>query len=152
YSGDASWAGFAMVTGRWYAGPTEVVASSYLLRQTGHRVGDPLTLTGDAGTRTVTVVGSFMDGRDDYDLVADAATMAPVAATTVPDRLEVGLRAGVDPHAYASSLQDKFGPVSGTFADDRTQGENNQMFVVLDALIGTLTVLLCIVAALGVVN
>src|SRR5262249_55217847 len=61
YTGDATWTGFAMVSGRWYAAPTEVVASSYLLRQTGHRIGDTLTLTGDAGTRTVTVVGSFMD-------------------------------------------------------------------------------------------
>ena len=38
------------------------------------------------------------------------------------------------------------------FVDDRTQDNDERTFVILDALITTLTLLLCAVAALGVLN
>jgi putative ABC transport system permease protein len=45
-----------------------------------------------------------------------------------------------------------FGPLSGVFVDDRTHGNNERTFIVLQSLIATLAVLLCTVAALGVLN
>jgi putative ABC transport system permease protein len=152
YTGDARWAGFSLVSGRWYAEPGEVVASSYLLRQAGHHIGDRITVAGDRGQRTVTVVGAFLDGRDAYDLVADATTMAPVAGDVTPEEFEVGLRPGHDAGAYAGALQQLFPLDGAVFVDDRTVGNDNRTFVILDALIATLTVLLCAVAALGVLN
>lgn len=42
--------------------------------------------------------------------------------------------------------------IAGVYVDDRTQGNDERTFIVLDALIATLTLLLCVVAALGVLN
>ncbi|GIH15748.1 ABC transporter permease [Rugosimonospora africana] len=152
YDADASWAGFPMVSGRWYHAADEVVASSYLLRQTGHRVGDRVTLAGDAGQRAVTIVGSFLDGQTAYDLVAGATTMGPVAGQTTPQRFEVGLDPGRDSARWAETLQRRFSPDEGVYVEERTQDNDNRTFIILDALIATLTVLLCGVAALGVLN
>ncbi len=160
YDGDARWTGFAMIAGHWYTGAGQVVASSYLLRQTGHEVGDRITIVGDSGQRTVTITGSFLDGGDNFDLVADASTLTGVADITgtagVADHrrsdIEIGLNPGTDPSAYARSLQAKFPLSSGVFVDDRTQDNNERTFDILDALITTLTLLLCAVAALGVLN
>ncbi|HEY7813773.1 MAG TPA: ABC transporter permease, partial [Nakamurella sp.] len=156
YDGDARWTGFAMISGRWYAGPDEVVASSYLLRQSGFDVGDHLTVVGDRGTRVVTVVGDFMDGGDNYDLVAAAGTVAGIS--TVADgpesrtTIEIGLKPGTNATTYATALQAKFPDSSGVFVDNRSATNSEKTFLILDALITTLTVLLCSVAALGVLN
>jgi putative ABC transport system permease protein len=152
YSGPADWTGYPMITGRWYSSPDEVVASSMTLRQTGHHVGDRLTLIGDSGRRTVTVVGEVFDGDDRMPLLADAATLAGVAATTAPDYFEVGLQPGTSVAAYVNSLQQQFDQSTGVYVDDRTQGNDERTFIVLDGLIATLALLLCVVAALGVLN
>jgi putative ABC transport system permease protein len=152
YGGDATWTGYPMITGRWYDNDAEVVAASTMLRQTGHHVGDRLVLAGPNGQRTVTVVGEVLDIRDDgLELLTDASTMSHIA-TVQPGRFEVGLWPGTDVATYSGSLQDVFGPLSGVFVDDRTHGNNERTFIVLQSLIATLAVLLCTVAALGVLN
>ncbi len=160
YTGDASWAGFPMISGHWYAGTDQVVASTYLLRQTGHHVGDTLTLTGTGtdttGTgpavqRTVTIVGEFLDGSNRLNLVGDASLLA-LGGDIDQTRIEVGLVPGTNVGAYARALQAQFPDNAGVFVDDRTRGNQETTFAILDALIGTLTLLLCAVAALGVLN
>jgi putative ABC transport system permease protein len=145
YAGDASWAGFPMISGRWYANSGEVVASSYFLRQTGHRVGDRLTLSGGG---VVTITGQFLDGSDNLSLVGDSS----LAKDSGREIVEVGLVPGTDAGAYAQALQDRFPIGSGVFVDNRTRNANEETFLILDALITTLTLLLCGVAALGVLN
>jgi putative ABC transport system permease protein len=152
YSGDASWTGFRLITGHWYGQPGEVVASSYLLRQTGHKVGDQLVLTGDLGQRTVTITGSYLDGRNGYDLVADTVTMSALTGTITPDDFEIGLEPGQDVGAFATALQAAFPLSSGVIVDDRTTHNDNRTFEILYGLISTLTLLLCAAAALGVLN
>ncbi len=154
YARDAGWTGFAMISGRWYAGPNEVVASSYLLRQSGHRVGDRITVIGATGQRTVTVTGEFMDGSNNFNLIAGAATMQGVGTPNDdrPRLIEIGLKPGTDVAAYVRALQAKFPISTGVFINDRTQDNDEATFLVLYALIGTLTLLLCGVAALGVLN
>ena len=39
YGGDASWTGYELISGRWYAAPGEVVVSSRLLTVTGAAIG-----------------------------------------------------------------------------------------------------------------
>ncbi len=152
YSGDSSWTGFPIISGHWYAGADQVVASSYTLRQTGHRVGDHLTLIGDAGQRTVTIVGEFLGNGDYLDIIGDAVVVADMTTDAMPGRIEVGLTGGTKPAAYAQALQAKFPESSGVYVDDRTQGNQQRTFVILYSLITTLTLLLCGVAGLGVLN
>lgn len=142
YADRADWTGHELITGRWYATPDEAVASSYFLRQTGHHVGDRLTLSQG---KAVTIVGEFLDGDSDLTLVGDASV--------VPDGhpgFEVGLTPGTDPGRYAEALQQQF--PQGVRVEDQTANANEETFLILYTLITTLTLLLCGVAALGVVN
>jgi putative ABC transport system permease protein len=152
YSGPADWTGYPMISGRWYDNADEVVAVSSMLHQTGHHVGDQLTLIGDTGRRTVTVVGEVFNGDDRLTLLTDASTLTGLVNVPPPDRFEVGLQPGTSVSAYVRNLQQRFDISTGVYIDDRTQGNDERTFIVLDTLIATLTLLLCGVAALGVLN
>jgi putative ABC transport system permease protein len=154
FSSDASWTGYAMVSGHWYGAGDQVVASSYLLRQADLHVGDRITVVGATGQKTVTVVGEYMDGSDQFTMVSAASTMAGVG-TADPNRpgdIEIGLKPGTDVHAYVTKLSKAFPSTSTVYVDDQTQDNDEATFLVLYGLIGSLTLLLCAVAALGVVN
>jgi putative ABC transport system permease protein len=153
YDGDPTWLGFQLLSGRWYAGPDEVVAGSGFLRATGHEVGDTLTLVGDSATRTRTVriVGAVFDlDSRGIVLISGITTLTPLTDNTDPDRLEVGLTPNTDPHAYIRGLEATVG--NDTDVSLRGDGNTVQTFAILIGLIATLTLSLSVVAALGVFN
>ncbi|GHJ43529.1 hypothetical protein Cs7R123_08710 [Catellatospora sp. TT07R-123] len=146
YTGDASWTGYRLAAGRWYTGTGEVMVSSYFLRQTGHAVGDRLTL---AGGHQVTITGEFINGSDRYTMIGDTSLVTEPRAAHV----EVGLAPGTDSAQYTQALQAKFPEdTSGVYVEDNLAGEGGETITVIKALIATLTLLLGVVAALGVLN
>ncbi|MFC7762446.1 FtsX-like permease family protein [Catellatospora bangladeshensis] len=146
YAGDASWAGHRLAAGRWYSGAGEVVLSSYTLRQTGLVLGDRVTLPGG---RVVTVVGEVINGSDQYTMIGDESLVEQAFSA----RVEVGLTAGADSAAYTKALQAKYPEeTSGVYVEDRAVSEESETFVIIQALIVMLTLLLSVVAALGVLN
>lgn len=145
YAGDASWAGHRLAGGRWYAGTGEVVVSSYFMRQTGVALDDRLTLPGG---REVTVVGEVINGSDRYTMIGDASLVEKPHG----GRVEVALAPGADSAAYTQTLQAKYPEESGVYVEDRAESEDSETFLIIQALIVMLTVLLSVVAALGVLN
>jgi putative ABC transport system permease protein len=124
----------------------EVVVSSYFLRQTGHAVGDRLTLPGN---REVAIVGEVVDGSDRYTMIGDGSLVTEPHVANV----EVGLAPGTDSAAYAKALQAKYpDETSGVYVEDNLAGQDNETMLIIQALIATLTLLLGVVAALGVLN
>ncbi|WP_155370764.1 ABC transporter permease [Catellatospora vulcania] len=146
YTGDASWTGYRIASGRWYSGAGEVVVSSYFLRQTGYQVGDRLTMPGG---QVVTIVGEFIDGSNGLKVIGDGSLVAePMMA-----QVEIALTPGADPGVYATALQQKYPEEkSGVYVEDRTVGEDGETMLIIQSLIATLTLLLAVVAALGVLN
>ncbi|GAA1406337.1 hypothetical protein GCM10009662_38140 [Catellatospora coxensis] len=146
YTGDASWVGYRIVSGRWYSGADEVVVSSYFLRQTGYAVGDRITMPGG---RVVTITAEVINGSDSFTMIGDASLVAkPMMA-----RVEIALTPGTEAAAYTTALQAKYPEeTSGVFVEDQTAGDDGETFLIIQALIGTLTLLLSVVAALGVLN
>ncbi|MEU8080678.1 FtsX-like permease family protein [Catellatospora citrea] len=146
YTGDASWNGYRLASGRWYSGTGEVAVSSYFLRQTGYHVGDRLTLPGG---HVVSIAGEVIDGSDRYTVIGDTSLVTePMMA-----RVEIALTPGTDPAAYTKALQAKFPEESsGVYVEDRTVGEDGETMLIIQSLIATLTLLLSVVAALGVLN
>ncbi|WP_344139312.1 ABC transporter permease [Luedemannella flava] len=145
YVGDARWTGWPIVSGRWYSGAGEVVVSSYFLRTTGHQVGDQLTFEGD---HVVTIVGEVLAGTGNLFVVGDATLVDKPEHTVV----EIGLTDGTDAGAYAAALQEQYPDSRGVIVEDRSSDFDSETFIVLEALIATLALLLSSVAALGVLN
>ncbi|SCG64610.1 ABC transporter permease [Micromonospora humi] len=145
-TGDAAWDGFEMVSGRWFAGPGEAIASAPLLSATGTRVGDSLTIRVDGGAPVrLRIVGE----------VFESGSAVVTAAGTIPGlgppiEYHVALTDGTDAGAYAESLT---GALAGyRLTATPTGGETDPLLLVVQGLTTTLTLLLIAVAALGVLN
>ncbi|WP_026416034.1 ABC transporter permease [Actinomadura oligospora] len=153
YTGDASWGAFQIVSGRWFHGPGEAVAPSALLKATGTRVGGTITLTNAGRTARVRIVGEIMMVRDDgMDVLTDTASTAPLGIGFDPGMTEfhIDVKDGTDAGAYTRSLDRALQGVGG--AADRNTAHISPTVVAMDTLAGMLTVLLVVVAGLGVLN
>jgi putative ABC transport system permease protein len=160
YDSDATWVGYPLVSGRWYEGADEAVAGSRMLRLTGTKVGDFITISTELGQRRVHIVGEAFSNSGDVVVMMDASGLAGLAGLAghsghaghvAPNRFEVALTGGTDPHAYVTALSATFGGfavVPQVTADQ----EDNQTIIIMRSLIITLSVLLASVAALGVFN
>ncbi len=109
YDGDASWVGYAVISGRWFQGPGEVVATSSLFSRAGLEVGDTITLS--LGDRSITerLVGEIFDtaeGVADHVFLrgswADVLALDPTAR---PSSWEIQPVAETSPGVYANQLE-----------------------------------------------
>jgi putative ABC transport system permease protein len=151
YDGDASWTGYPVLSGRWYSGPDEAVASSHMLRLTGIKVGDFITIETKLGQRRIHIVGEVFANGSGSTAVMSTAGLTGLVENVTPDRFEVGLTAGTDPHAYVDALAPTLAGASGV-PEVTADTQENETVAIMLGLIATLTVLLCAVAALGVFN
>lgn len=76
FTGDSSWGGYTMVSGRWIDSPGEAVVPTPFLAATGARIGDTVTLTPLTEPVTVRIVGEVLDPRNDgMQVFTDVATL-----------------------------------------------------------------------------
>jgi putative ABC transport system permease protein len=151
YDGDASWVGYPMISGRWYRGPDEAVAGSRMLRLTGTKVGDHITVGTELGRRRIHVVGEAFSGAGEATIIMDAGGLAGLVEHVAPNRFEVALTDGTDPHAYVEALSAAVGSFA-VLPQVTADSEGSQTIAVMIGLIATLSLLLSAVAALGVFN
>jgi len=148
YRGDSGWLGYDMIQGRWLRHAGEAVAAANLLTVTGTRVGGMLTVTDNGRQFPLRIVGETFDTRQNgLDLFTGWSTMAMVTPGLAPQQYDVGLRPGTTPQAYAGELSRTLGRSYYVILN-----ANRPFFATLSVLIGTLTVLLAVVAGLGVLN
>jgi len=149
FRGNATWTGYALISGHWYSGANQVDVSTHFLTATGHQVGDTVTLEVDGTPVAVKIVGEIFDTRNNgLTVLTDWHTLSGAEPALAPDSYEVGLAPGTSPTAYAASLQTKLGSNYFVAVNDA----HSQTLQVMLALIGTLTLLLAIAAGLGVLN
>ncbi|WUD70769.1 FtsX-like permease family protein [Streptomyces sp. NBC_00510] len=152
FTGDASWGGYTMVSGRWIDGPGEAVVPTPFLTATGTRTGDTVTLNGLAEPVTVRIVGEVLDTRKGGMQVF---TEAPTLASAHPDLTEtshhIAVAPGTDVTGYVKALNKHLGPL-GVTARAGGLDSGSDMVVTLNALSVILTLMLVAVAALGVLN
>ncbi len=153
FVGDATWLGYAMSSGHWYTGPDQVVAPKRLLTALHTSVGGTVKITGLGGrTIPVRIVGEvFKQDHDGLALFTDWRTLTAADPGLTPDprnsQYDVGLRLGTNPTAYGQALGAKLGEGGYGFSINQSGGA-----AIAIALAGTLTLLLSIAAALGVLN
>jgi putative ABC transport system permease protein len=148
FRGNASWTGYDMISGRWFSGPGQVDVPTNFLTVTGKAIGDTVTINFHGTDITVRIVGEVFDPDNrGLAMLADWQTLASAGRGLTPAAYDVGLRPGTSPAAYASALSTTLGrnyPVN--------VNANDPFILTLIGLIGTLTLLLAVVAGLGVLN
>ncbi|MEV7286973.1 FtsX-like permease family protein [Streptomyces sp. NPDC093252] len=151
YTGDARWGAPALVSGRWFEGPGEAVVTERFLRAAGVAVGGTVTLSAPGRETTVRIVGAaFFTENDGMTVLTPVATLGALGLDTAPGRFHAEPGAGVSASAYLSALGtalDGSGALAHSGGDD-----SSSVIVAMNALIAMLTLLLVVVAGLGVLN
>ena len=148
FQGDATWTGYAMMSGHWYTGPGQAVVGTGFLTDTGKSVGDTVTVVSGSRLVPVKIVGQVFDTENNgLAMITDWQTLARAEPGVTPSLYDVALRPGTSATAYAQTLQQRLGPAYQVMPNDRDGG-----LPIILGLIGTLTLLLAIVAGLGVLN
>ncbi len=150
FAGNASWTGYDMVSGRWYTGPGQVDVATGFLNATGKAVGDTVTISLGGSQLPVRIVGEVFDSSNrGMDMVTSTRTVAAAGpAQAEPYQYDVGLRPGTSATAYAQALNSRLGSRYFAQVNSRKSAVINLML----AIIGTLTLMLAVVAGLGVLN
>ena len=149
FGGDASWTGYALISGHWYSGAGQADVNTAFLTDTGARVGDSYTVTSGRSHVTIQIAGEIFDpGGGRPEIIASQATLAALDPGLAPDQYDVALTPGTNAQAYADTLGAKL----GQFYQVSTNGSSSSQFFVIIGLVATLTLLLVAVAGLGVLN
>jgi putative ABC transport system permease protein len=151
YTGDASWVGYALISGHWYSGPDQMDVNTEFLTATGTSVGSVYTFPA-IGTNgkpvTVRIVGEVFQPGNRLDAYLSSATLSVLDPGAAPSQYDVGLRPGVSAQAYANAVGARLGPAYGV----NVNASNSPVFDAVLALVSLLTILLVVVAGLGVLN
>ncbi|MBS2551779.1 ABC transporter permease [Catenulispora sp. NL8] len=151
-SGDFSWTGMELISGRWYSGPGEAVISDRLATAMGTHVGDAVTVVQEGEPLTLKIVGVAFDTHDSgRSVLVDSATFAAAGLTPRIDQFNVELASGVSGPDWAASAAVALSPLHAD-VDSNQSGNASNVVVVMSALVATLSLMLLAVAALGVLN
>jgi len=150
FGANAGWTGYPMISGHWYTGPGQIVASTGFLTMTGKAVGDTVTISFGTTQIPVRIVGQDFDASDHgVSVITDRQTLAGASpALTLPGQYDVALRPGASASAYVQALSGRLGSRYLVNLNSRT----SVVVSLMVSLIGLLTLMLAVVAGLGVLN
>ena len=148
FGGASSWTGYELISGRWYSGPDQVVVNTAYLTQTGLAVGDSTTLTA-GGSRSVTarIVGQVFVPGNTPAVATSALTFSRLGVSPGIEEYLVGLRPGVSIDSYVAALNTRLGQQYVA-----TGPNGGQFYQIADSLIAMLSLMMAVVAGLGVLN
>jgi putative ABC transport system permease protein len=162
FGGDASWTGYAMITGHWYSGTGQADVNTAFLTDTGAKVGGTYTLTSGPRHLTIKIAGEVFDPRAGRpEIIASTSTLAALDPGLVPGQYDVALKPGTGAHAYTSALSAALGhntlpgctQTAGCLLYNvSVNGGDSSQFYPIIGMVATLTLLLVAVAGLGVLN
>jgi putative ABC transport system permease protein len=162
FGGDASWTGYALITGHWYSGTGQADVNTAFLTDTGAKVGNTYTLTSGTRHLTIKIAGEVFEPRGGRpDIIAATSTLAALDPGLAPGQYDVALKPGTNAQAYADTLSAALGhhalpgctQTAGCLLYNvSVNGSGSSQFFVIIGLIATLTLLIVAVAGLGVLN
>jgi putative ABC transport system permease protein len=149
YLGNSAWVGYDLISGHWFSRPGQVVVNTAYLTQTGLSVGDATTISAGGKPETVRISGEIFVPGNTPALMASWQTLSATAAPPLSiQQYVVGLRTGVDVDSYVASVQQSLG---AQYSANGPQG-GGQFYLIADSLIAMLTLMMAVVAGLGVLN
>jgi len=85
FGGDASWTGYALISGHWYTGRDQADVNTGFLTDTGAKVGDSYTLTSGSRHLTIQIAGEIFDpGGGRPEIIASQSTLATLDPGLAP--------------------------------------------------------------------
>jgi putative ABC transport system permease protein len=149
FVGNATWTGYAMIAGHWYSGPGQVDVNTAFLHDTGTAVGDTYTLASGGKHTTVQIAGEVFDTAGGQpEMIGALSTLSAVDPGLTPNEYQVGLAPGTDAASYVNALGHTLG--SGYLVIVNNSG--GTVIPAILGLVGALTLLIAVVAGLGVLN
>jgi putative ABC transport system permease protein len=150
FGGDASWAGYGIITGRWYDAPGEVDVNTAFLTASGLAVGDTATVNTGTAQVTVRIVGEVFQPSSEPRVYGSAQALSGVATSQNLQQYDVALRPGTPVAAYVQAVNSALGPRSPWAATTSDRG--GQFYAIASAMVGLLALMVAIAAGLGVLN
>lgn len=152
FRGDASWGGYEMISGRWFDGSGEAVAPTPFLTATGTDVGDTVSLIIGGERVAVTIVGEVFDTTDGgMEIFTDIDTVSSSVPELEPVIYHIDVSDDADVAGYVTDLNESLEPL-GASAQAGGTDQQSDFNDIANALSTLLTLMLVIVAALGVLN
>jgi putative ABC transport system permease protein len=149
FRGAARWTGYSLISGHWYTGPGQVDVPTYFLTATGTAVGGIVTIAYHGRQIPVRIAGEVFDlEHRGLHIMTGWQTLARAGAGLMPSQYDVGLAPGTSATAYSHALATRLGPRYGISVNN----SSSDVVSLMISLIGTLTLLLALVAGLGVLN
>ncbi|MEU4346229.1 FtsX-like permease family protein [Streptomyces sp. NPDC023838] len=151
-TGDFSWTNLELLSGRWYSAPGEAVVGDKLASAVGIHVGDNVTVVQQNKQLSLKVVGiNFDTNVGDYTVMTDAATFTAAGLTPHIDQFNVELASNVNGTDWSTSAATALTPLNAS-VQPNSGGGKNIIVITMGALVATLTLLMIVIAALGVLS
>jgi putative ABC transport system permease protein len=144
--------GWDVTSGHWYTGPGQVVVNTAYPGTAGLTAGRVIRMSMDGTTATASITGTVYNPGVFGELLTSSATLRGAAGLAV-NQYVVALQPGVQPPAFAAALGKRLG--HGLFSDTVEPGQSGSIGLYGDvdtSLIRLLTILVAVLAALGVLN
>ncbi|MFJ5310266.1 FtsX-like permease family protein [Streptomyces sp. NPDC088350] len=151
YGDTPSLSGIPLISGRWYStssGAAEVAVNTLFLTDTGTSVGSTYTLISGRHQLKVQIVGEVFKTGSQPALYLSPATLSRIDSGAQPQYFDVALQPGTSVQAYTNKVSAALGH---SYRATSSQASTTQFLAVL-TLIAMLTILITVVAGLGVLN
>jgi putative ABC transport system permease protein len=114
-------------------------------------VGDTVTISDSGRSTSVRIVGEVFSLSDDgMDLLTSTTTLADLGLDARPEAFNVAVKSGTNLGHYLDALNAALQPIGGEARQNTTS--SSEVIAAMDVLIALLTILLVVVAGLGVLN
>jgi putative ABC transport system permease protein len=149
YQGDASWIGYELIHGRWFAGTGEAVASTSVFSRLGLHVGDAIDLADGDRSTSIRLVGEVFDTAEESpDRLVLRGTWADLVAidpSAAPGGWEVRPTEGVSAQEYSRTLQTAVGyGIAAYTLDASSEDEEFLLFLSVVAFMGMVLVVISV--------
>ena len=149
--GNPAWSNLALISGTWYSqspGVAQIDVNTLFLNDTNTAVGDTYTLVDGSHRVTAKIVGEVFAPGNDVDVYMSPSTLNKLdPANGGIGQFDVSLKPGVNADDYAASL----GAALPDYGVNSFNGGAKALLAVV-TLVAMLTLLIIVVAGLGVLN
>jgi putative ABC transport system permease protein len=148
FDGASGWLGYDVISGHWLSGPGQIVVNTSYLNQTGLAVGDQTTISAGGKPETVRIVGQMFNPGSQPALMTSWQTLSATASPPLGiAQYDVGLKPGISTDSYVGAVNNALGSQFAAYGPG-----GGQFYEIADSLIAMLTLMMAVVAGLGVLN